>query len=85
MLDTLKLFPFYIILCLVMLSINYLLSFIGNKSYRIIDNDKVIVYSTKEYYIALNCAINPETDELTIYKGEYTMIDTKNTLNTTKI
>lgn len=84
LLDTLKLFPFYIILYLVMLSINYLLSFIGNKSYRIIDNDKVIVYSTKEYSIALNCVIDPETDELIIYKGEYTMIDTKNTFNTTK-
>lgn len=83
-LDTLKLLPFYIVLCLIVLSINYILSFIGNKSYRIIDTDKVIIYSTKDYYIVLNCAINQENDELIIYKGEYTMVDTKNTLNILK-
>ena len=46
------------------------------KSYNIIEDNKVIVYSTNDYYVALNCKISG--DELIIYKGEQTKLDNNN-------
>ncbi len=46
------------------------------KQYRIINNNKVIVYSTIDYYITLDCTIN--NDELTIYKGSQEKIENNN-------
>lgn len=46
-----------------------------NKTYRIVDNDKVIVYTTENYYLTLNCEI--ENNVLIIYQGSQTKIDNK--------
>lgn len=46
-----------------------------NKTYRIIDNNKVIVYTTENYYLTLNCKI--ENNVLVIYQGSQTKIDNK--------
>lgn len=46
-----------------------------NKTYRIIDNNKVIVYTTENYYLTLNCEI--ENNVLVIYQGSQTKIDNK--------
>ena len=46
-----------------------------NKTYRIVDNDKVIVYATENYYLTLNCEI--ENNVLIIYQGSQTKIDNK--------
>lgn len=84
LLDSLKLAPFYILICLILITINPLLNFAEKKTYRIIENNKVIVYSTKEYSIILNCDIDAEKNKLVIYTGEQTIIDAKKVLSINK-
>ncbi len=50
-----------------------------NKEYRIINNDKVIVYTTNDYYLILDCEIR--NNELIIYKGKQTKINNENVIS----
>lgn len=76
LLNTLKIMPFYLMLLVIIFSGNYLYSLYNAKSYKIINNDKVIVYTTKDYYLILDCEI--EDNKLTIYKGNQTKINNEN-------
>ena len=72
----LKTFPFYLILLVFVFLLNYGYKIINNKSYRIIDNDRVIVYTTNDYYLVLECEIID--NKLIIYKGKQTKISNEN-------
>lgn len=72
----LKLLPFYLILLIFIFSTNYLYSVMKNKSYNIIDDNKVIVYTTNDYYVILDCDI--KDNELIIHKGNQTKINNEN-------
>ena len=72
----LKTFPFYLILLVFIFLLNYGYKIINNKSYRIIDNDRVIVYTTNDYYLVLDCEIID--NKLIIYKGKQTKISNEN-------
>ena len=50
-----------------------------NKSYRIINDDKVIVYITNDYYLTLDCEI--KDNKITIYKGRQTKINNENVVS----
>lgn len=76
LMNSLKAIPFIVI---ILIGIHYAKININldlNKQYRIINNDKIIVYSTNDYYITLDCTINNE--ELTIYKGSQEKIESNN-------
>lgn len=51
-------------------------SFINNKEFRIINENKVVVYTTRDYYLLFNCKII--NNEIKIYKGTQTKIDNIN-------
>lgn len=72
----LKAFPFYLIVLLFFLSFSYFCEVSNNDSYYIIDNNKVIVYSTADYSIVLDCEIS--NNELIIYRGYQTKISNSN-------
>ncbi len=72
----LKIIPFYFLLLLIIFSLNYLYTLKNINKYEIINNDKVIVYTSKDYYLVLNCKI--DNDKLTIYKGNQTKINNEN-------
>lgn len=76
LINYIKIFPF-MILFLIFLNIskNYInLNYINQ--YKIIDDNKVIVYSTNDYYLTLDCEIRNDT--LTIYKGSQEKIGNNN-------
>ena len=70
--NILKVMPFYLILLIFSFLISYSLNIAMDKSYRIIGNDKVIVYTTNGYYLVLDCEI--KDNKLTIFKGKQTKI-----------
>jgi len=72
----LKVLPFYLILLILLFSTNYLYSVMKNKSYNIINDNKVIVYTTNDYYVILDCDI--KDNELTIYKGNQMKVNNEN-------
>lgn len=74
--NILKIIPFYLILLIFSFLTSYGLNIAMNKSYRIIDNDKVIAYATNDYYLTLDCEI--KDNKLTIYKGKQTKINNEN-------
>ncbi len=74
--NELKIIPFYLVILVFLVLFNYGFEIISNKSYRTINNDKVIVYTTNDYYIVLDCTI--EDNKLTIYKGNQTKISNDN-------
>lgn len=49
---------------------------IDRKDYRMVNDDTVIVYSSNDYYLTLDCEVNDET--LIIYKGTQEKINTTN-------
>ena len=75
-LSYLKFFPFYFILLILLFSMSYVSSLSTNKSYNIIDDNKVIVYTTTDYYVVLDA--NIKNDKLIIYKGYQTKINNEN-------
>ena len=77
--NTLKIIPFYLFLIVFFSLINYGFEIKMNKEYRIINNDKVIVYTTNDYYLTLDCEI--KNNELIIYKGKQTKINNENVLS----
>ena len=74
--NVLKIIPFYLILLIFSFLTSYGLNIAMNKSYRIIDNDKVIAYATNDYYLVLDCKI--KDNKLTIYKGKQAKINNEN-------
>lgn len=74
--NSLKIIPFYLILLIFSFLTSYGLNIAMNKSYRIIDNDKVIAYATNDYYLTLDCEI--KDNKLTIYKGKQAKINNEN-------
>lgn len=74
--NVLKIIPFYLILLIFSFLTSYGLNIAMNKSYRIIDNDKVIAYATNDYYLVLDCEI--KDNKLTIYKGKQAKISNEN-------
>lgn len=74
--NALKLVPFYLFLLIFTFLLSYGFEIIMNKSYRIINDNKVIVYTTKDYYLLLDCKI--KDNKLTIYKGKQTKINNEN-------
>ena len=74
--NVLKIIPFYLILLIFSFLTSYGLNIALNKSYRIIDNNKVIAYATNDYYLVLDCEI--KDNKLTIYKGKQAKINNEN-------
>lgn len=74
--NVLKIIPFYLILLIFSFLTSYGLNIAMNKSYRIIDNNKVIAYTTNDYYLVLDCEI--KDNKLTIYKGKQAKISNEN-------
>ena len=74
--NALKIVPFYLFLLLFIYLLSYGTEIKMNKEYRIINNDKVIVYTTNDYYLTLDCEI--KNNELIIYKGKQTKIKNEN-------
>lgn len=74
--NVLKIIPFYLMLLIFSFLTSYGLNIAMNKSYRIIDNDKVIAYTTNDYYLVLDCEI--KDNKLTIYKGKQAKINNEN-------
>ena len=74
--NSLKILPFYLFILIFTFLLSYSSEIILNKSYRIINSDKVIVYTTNDYYLTLDCEI--KDDKLIIYKGKQTKINNVN-------
>lgn len=74
--NVLKIIPFYLILLIFSFLTSYGLNIALNKSYRIIDNNKVIAYATNDYYLVLDCEI--KDNKLTIYQGKQAKINNEN-------
>lgn len=76
MINYIKIIPFYLFLLILLFSYTHINSLYKIKSYRIISDDKVVVYTTSDYYVILDCDI--KNNELIIYKGTQTKIDNEN-------
>lgn len=72
-----KVLPFIIIFLIIMHFAETYINLISQNQYKIIGDNKVIVYSTKDYYITLECDIN-NNNEVIIYKGNQEKIDNNN-------
>lgn len=79
LLNSLKILPFYLILLIFSFLLSYGFQIVMNKSYRIINDDKVIVYTTNDYYLTLDCKI--KDNRITIYKGKQTKISNENVVS----
>ncbi len=79
LLNSLKILPFYLILLIFTFLLSYDSQIVMNKSYRIINDDKVIVYATNDYYLTLDCEI--KDNKITIYKGKQTKISNENVVS----
>ena len=77
--NALKIIPFYLFLLVFSFLISYGTQIKMNKSYSIINNDKVIVYTTNDYYLTLDCKI--KNNELIIYIGKQTKINNENVVS----
>lgn len=71
-----KVLPFILIFLIILHSTRIYINLAYQKQYRIINDNKVIVYSTNNYYITLDCEIND--NQLTIYKGSQEKIENNN-------
>lgn len=75
-LNYLKILPLYLLIMILIFSISYLYSLKNIKEYNVINDNKVIVYTTKDYHIVLDCEI--KDSKITIYKGNQTKINNEN-------
>lgn len=75
-LNCLKILPFYLVLLVIVFITSYGYGVLSNKSYRIVNNDKVIVYTTTNYYLLLDAEITG--NDLIIYRGTQSKIDNEN-------
>ena len=74
--DYFKSLVFLIILLILCNSVRLYINLQSLTNYRIINDNKVIVYSTNNYYITLDCEI--KDNQLTIYKGSQEKIENSN-------
>lgn len=77
--NSLKILPFYLFLLIFTFILSYSSEIILNNSYRIINSDKVIAYTTSDYYLTLDCEI--KDNKLTIYKGKQAKISNENIIS----
>lgn len=68
--------PFLMVILIILHCFRTSISLKMQNYYRVIDNQKVIVYTDDEYYLTLDCEIN--NNELIIYKGTQEKIDNNN-------
>lgn len=76
LINYIKVLPFIIIFLIAMHSTRIYLNLTYQKQYKIINDNRVIVYSTNNYYITLDCDIN--NNEIVIYKGSQEKIENNN-------
>lgn len=76
LINYIKILPFIIIFLIIMNSSRIYLNLTYQKQYKIINDNRVIVYSTNDYYLTLNCDIN--NNEIVIYKGSQEKIGNNN-------
>lgn len=65
--DFFKKIPFLIVSMMILLSLNCRTNLTIRKEYRLINDNKVIVYSNNDYFLTLDCEIKNE--KLIVYKG----------------
>ena len=68
-----KILPFILMILIILSGIKTQISLENKRSYKIINNEKVIVYSNNNYYLTLDCEIND--NNLIIYKGRQEKIN----------
>lgn len=68
--------PFFIIGLIILYLFNYYCSLCSNNDFRVINDNKVIVYTTKDYYLVLDYKI--DEDKMLIYKNTQNKIDNLN-------
>ncbi|MBQ4262922.1 MAG: hypothetical protein IJB83_01590 [Bacilli bacterium] len=71
-----KKLPFVVLFLILLFIFSHTFSLVNNKEFRIINDNKVIVYTTNDYYLLLDCEITEK--EIKIYKGTQTKIDNIN-------
>lgn len=76
LINVLKTFPFVIILFISCIAFNTYINLELKNKYRIINDNKAIVYSNNDYYITLDCEI--DNNKLIIYKGNQEKINNIN-------
>lgn len=76
LINYIKILPFIIIFLIIMNSSRIYLNLTYQKQYKIINDNRVIVYSTNDYYITLNCDIN--NNGIVVYKGSQEKIGNNN-------
>ena len=74
--NVLKFVPIYILILILCIGVSDVCNLKLKKEYRIIGDNKVIVYSNNDYYLTLDCEI--EDNKLIMYKGKQNKIDTDN-------
>ena len=72
--NVLKFVPIYILILILCIGVSDVCNLKLKKEYRIISDNKVIVYSNNDYYLTLDCKI--EDDKLIMYRGKQNKIDT---------
>ena len=80
--DYIKLIPYILVFLIFMNTVAIYLNLQYQKEYNIINNNKVTIYTTNDYYLTLDCDING--DEIVIYRGRQEKIDNNN-IKTQKI
>lgn len=71
-----KIIPCFVILMIILYSCSTFLKLQNRTYYNIIDNNKVVVYTSNDYYLTLDCDING--DEILIHKGKQEKIGNNN-------
>lgn len=74
--NVLKFVPIYILMLILCIGVSDMCNLRLKKEYRVISDNKVIVYSNNDYYLTLDCKI--EDNKLIMYKGKQNKIDTDN-------
>lgn len=72
--NVLKFVPIYILMLILCIGVSDMCNLRLKKEYRVISDNKVIVYSNNDYYLTLDCKI--EDDKLIMYRGKQNKIDT---------
>lgn len=74
--NVLKFVPIYILMLILCIGVSDMCNLRLKKEYRVISDNKVIVYSNNDYYLTLDCEI--EDNKLIMYKGKQNKIYTDN-------
>ncbi len=77
-----KLLPFMLFVIVMLVMFLYTLSIKENNVYRVVEDDKVIVYATSDYYLLLDCEIGE--NNIVIYKGTQEKVPNNNVKSSLK-